>query len=44
MVELECPMCDGAILVAFDARELGCRDCGISVEIDVVEVSLAAAA
>lgn len=44
MVELDCPMCDGALLVAFDAAELACRACAITVEIDVVEVALAAAA
>ena len=44
MVELECPMCEGAVLVAFEAPELRCQDCAISVEIDVVELALAAAA
>ena len=44
MIELECPLCDRAVPVAFDAAELACRGCAISVEIDVVEVALAAAA
>ena len=43
MVELECPMCDGAVLVAFDAPELACRDCAMTVEIDAVEVTNALA-
>ena len=34
MVELDCPMCDGAVLVAFDAPQLRCAGCAISVEID----------
>lgn len=44
MIELACPVCDAGLLVAFDAPELGCRDCGIAVEIDVVTFPLAAAA
>lgn len=44
MVQLECPLCDGAVLVAFEASELRCRDCAITVAIDVVEFALAAAA
>jgi hypothetical protein len=44
MVKLECPLCDGAVLVAFEAPELRCGDCAISVELDVVEFALAAAA
>jgi hypothetical protein len=43
MVELECPMCDGAVLVAFDAADLACRDCATTVEIDAVDVAYALA-
>jgi len=33
MIELECPMCDEATVVAFDATELRCEGCAISVGI-----------
>lgn len=38
MVELHCPMCDGAVLVAFEEAQLRCEECAITVEIDAARV------
>lgn len=34
MLELDCPRCDEALLVAVNAAQLRCEPCAITVEID----------
>ena len=33
MIELECPLCDDAVLIAFDATDLRCDGCAVTVDL-----------
>jgi hypothetical protein len=45
MIEIECPMCEDALRIAFNATELRCEGCAITVDlVERFDVPLAIAA